>query len=128
MTEKKAVGTRTVLIADDDPSLRMLVSATLTSKDYEIVEATTGDETLTAALSAKPQVVLLDVRMPGMSGLDVCRRIKADPSLVGTRVVMLTGAATPEDVAAGQAAGADLYLTKPFRPLELLQIVERALL
>jgi CheY-like chemotaxis protein len=119
---------RTVLIADDDPSLRMLVSATLTSKDYEIVEATSGDETLAVASSAKPQVVLLDVRMPGMSGLEVCRKIKADPSLAGTRVVMLTGAATPEDVAAGQAAGADLYLTKPFRPLELLQIVERALL
>lgn len=114
-----------LLIADDDASLRLLVSATLSSEEYEILQATTGTEALQLAQSQRPRLVLLDVRMPGMDGVEVCRRIKSDPDLHATRVVMLTAEDAKADKEAGLAAGADAYLTKPFWPIQLLTTVER---
>lgn len=117
-----------LLIADDEPSLRMLVAATLASEDYDILEAANGLDALEMARAEQPRLVLLDVQMPGMDGLEVCRQIKADPALAGTVVVvMLTSLNHPEDEQAGRAAGADTYLTKPFSPLDLLQVVEAAM-
>jgi len=72
-------------------------------------------------------LVLLDVQMPGRSGLDVLRLIKADPTLAATRVILLTAKAQEADIEAGLIAGADFYLTKPFSPLDLLTRVEEAL-
>jgi two-component system phosphate regulon response regulator PhoB len=74
-----------------------------------------------------PSVVLLDVQMPGRSGLEVLAMIRRDASLVATRVIMLTARALKSDVEVGLAAGADLYLTKPFSPLDLLTRVDEAL-
>lgn len=118
---------RKLLIADDERSLRLLVAATLASEDYEIVEASDGLQALALARQEHPQAVLLDVDMPGMDGIEVCRQIKEDPSLATTIVVMLTSAAHPAQREAGLAAGATEYLTKPFSPLELLRIVERVM-
>lgn len=118
---------QTVLVADDEPSLRLLVSATLASDRYTVVEAATGDEAWRLMQAHRPTVALLDVLMPGLTGLEVARATRADPALAGTRLILLTSRAQPADVAAGVAAGADLYLTKPFSPLELLTIVEQAL-
>jgi CheY-like chemotaxis protein len=115
---------RTVLIADDDSSLRLLVSTTLSGDDYNIVEAENGVDALLLAKSHHPMLVLLDVNMPDLDGLEVCRRIKGDPDLEDVKVIMLTGAAQPDDHQAGLAAGADNYLTKPFRPLELLKLID----
>ena len=117
----------TLLIADDEASLRMLVSATLASDEYRIVEASDGDEAWALVQEHHPTVALLDIQMPGRTGLDVARAIKADPSLADTYVILLTAKAQEADVAAGRAAGADQYLTKPFSPLELLSVLERAL-
>ena len=114
-----------LLIADDDASLRLLVSATLSSEDYEILQAATGTEALQITQSERPRLVLLDVRMPGLDGIEVCRRIKADPELQATWVVMLTAEDAKADKEAGLAAGADAYLTKPFWPLQLLTVIER---
>lgn len=114
-----------LLIADDEESLRLLVSATLASESYEILEAGDGKEALAIARSERPRVVLLDVNMPGMNGLEVCRRIKGDPTLASVRVVMLSTASQTDERAAGAGAGADTYLTKPFSPLELLTVIER---
>ena len=114
-----------LLIADDEDSLRLLVSATLASEDYEILEAGNGTEALAIARSERPRVALLDVKMPGMDGLEVCRRIKGDPNLASVAVVMLTTASQADERAAGAGAGADAYLTKPFSPLELLTVIER---
>lgn len=114
-----------LLIADDEESLRLLVSATLASESYEILEAGDGTEALAIARSERPRVVLLDVNMPGMNGLEVCRRIKGDPTLASVRVVMLSTASQTDERAAGAGAGADTYLTKPFSPLELLTVIER---
>jgi CheY-like chemotaxis protein len=118
---------RTVLIADDESSMRLLVHATIESDDYEVVEATDGAEAWAMIQKHKPSLVLLDVQMPGQSGFEVLRLIKADPSLSATKVILLTSKAQESDVEAGLIAGADFYLTKPFSPLDLLTRVEEAL-
>ena len=116
----------TVLIADDEQTLRLLVSATMMSDEYEVVEASDGDEAWQLLRQYRPQVALLDVQMPGRTGLELTQEIRADPELEKTFVVLLTSKAQQADIQAGLAAGADRYLTKPFSPLELLTIVEQA--
>ena len=117
----------TVLIADDEPSMRMLVHATIESDDYKVLEAADGDEAWALIQKFKPLLVLLDVQMPGSTGLEILGMIKSDPSLSKTRVILLTAKALVADVEAGMTAGADFYLTKPFSPLDLLTRVEEAL-
>jgi CheY-like chemotaxis protein len=116
-----------VLIADDEPSMRLLVRATIESDQYRVMEASDGDEAWAMIKEHKPSVVLLDVQMPGRSGLDVLAMVRSDPSLAATRVIMLTAKALEVDVEAGIAPGADFYLTKPFSPLDLLTRVDEAL-
>jgi len=118
---------RTVLIADDEPSMRLLVHATIESDDYNVVEAADGTEAWSMIQQHRPSLVLLDVQMPGRSGLEVLRSVRADPTLLATRVILLTSKAQEQDVEAGLIAGADFYLTKPFSPLDLLTRVEEAL-
>jgi len=118
---------RTVLIADDESSMRLLVHATIESDEYTVVEAVNGEDAWAMIQKHKPSLVLLDVQMPGRSGLDVLRLVKSDPNLMGTRVILLTSKAQEGDVEAGLIAGADFYLTKPFSPLDLLTRVEEAL-
>lgn len=118
---------RVVVIADDDSSIRLLVHATIESDDFVVVEASNGAEAWALIQQHKPGLVLLDVQMPGRSGLEVLRLIKADPELKATRVIMLTSKSQETDVEVGLLAGADFYLTKPFSPLDLLTRVEEAL-
>jgi CheY-like chemotaxis protein len=118
---------RTVLIADDESSIRLLVHATIESDDYAVVEAADGAQAWALTQELKPALVLLDVQMPGQSGLEVLRSIKADPGLMATRVILLTSKAQERDIEIGLIAGADFYLTKPFSPLDLLTRVEEAL-
>jgi CheY-like chemotaxis protein len=118
---------RTVLIADDESSMRLLVHATIESDDYGVIEAADGIEAWALIQKHKPSLVLLDVQMPGRTGLEVLRAIKTDPALSATRVILLTSKAQEGDVEAGLIAGADFYLTKPFSPLDLLTRVEEAL-
>ena len=117
----------TVLIADDEQALRLLVSVTIASDQYRVVEASDGDEAWALIRQHRPALALLDVQMPGMSGLDLTRAIKQDPAVARTCVVLLTSQAQAVDVAAGLASGADRYLTKPFSPLELLTLVDHVL-
>jgi two-component system phosphate regulon response regulator PhoB len=117
----------TVIIADDEPSMRLLVHATIESDDYKVIEAADGDEAWTLIQQYKPALVLLDVQMPGRTGLEILSSIKSDPALKTTRVILLTAKALEADVDAGMTAGADFYLTKPFSPLDLLTRVEEAL-
>jgi two-component system phosphate regulon response regulator PhoB len=117
----------TVLIADDEPSLRLLVSATIASDEYEVIEAMDGDEAWSLICRHRPSVVLLDVQMPGRTGLELTRSIRHNPELARTCVILLTSKAQHSDVQAGIEAGADRYLTKPFSPLELLRVVEQAI-
>jgi CheY-like chemotaxis protein len=118
---------RTVVIADDEPSMRLLVHATIESDDYAVIEAGDGTQAWEMIQQHRPSLVLLDVQMPGKSGLEVLQLVKADPTLAATRVILLTAKAQETDIEAGLIAGADFYLTKPFSPLDLLTRVEEAL-
>ena len=118
---------KSVLIADDERSIRLLVRATIESDAYTIAEASNGDQAWQLIKELRPDLVLLDVQMPGLSGLEVTRAVRGDPSLAGTSVILLTANVAQADVEAGLAAGAALYLTKPFSPLELLTVLEKAL-
>jgi CheY-like chemotaxis protein len=117
----------TVLIADDEPSMRLLVHTTIESNEYDVAEAADGDEAWAYITQHKLQLVLLDIQMPGRNGLEILESIRSDPTLNGTRVILLSAKALVADVEAGMAAGADFYLTKPFSPLELLNRVADAL-
>lgn len=116
-----------VLIADDDSNLRLLVSVTIQSDAYTVLEAADGDEAWSAIQQHRPDLVLLDIQMPGRSGFDVLVAIRSDPRLAATRVILLTAKAQESDVEVGLSAGADLYLTKPFSPVDLLDHVAQAL-
>lgn len=108
-----------VLICDNEEPLRALVRAALAPRGYELLEARDGDESLVMARDAKPDLIVLDMMMPGRTGLDVLRELRADPDLSATPVVMLTARAQLTDEQAAADAGADRFLPKPFSPLEL---------
>jgi two-component system phosphate regulon response regulator PhoB len=114
----------TVLIVDDEPTVVELVRVTLEDDRVSVIAATSGADALALAAEAQPDLILLDVNLPDLSGLEVCRRLRREPSFAGSRIVMLTAAAQREDVNRGLAAGADEYLTKPFSPVRLLALVE----
>jgi putative nucleotidyltransferase with HDIG domain len=113
-----------ILLVDDDPGLRVLLRTTFEAVDVEVEETDSAASAAAAIERARPDVVLLDVRMPGMDGLELCRRIKDDPETAGIPVVLLTGSDSNTEEN-GDAAGADAFIRKPFSPLELLSVVER---
>ena len=127
LPEARQLSRKTVLIADDEPSMRLLVTATIASDQITVLEAADGDQAWALIEEHHPELVLLDVQMPGQTGIELTRKIRSNPSLHNTRIVILTSKAQATDVASGLAAGADLYLTKPFSPISLLTYVEQAL-
>ena len=114
-----------VLIVEDQADIREVIRITLELEDYELHEAVDGADGLRQATQIKPDLVLSDVMMPGLDGLALCRRIKDDPALKRTRVVLLSAKGRPEDRAAGTQAGCDVYMAKPYGPLDLLNTVRR---
>ena len=111
------------MVVDDDPLVRNLLRAVLQSGEFDVIEAVDGKEALRLAGERAPNVVVLDVMMPGASGYDVCRSLRADPRFDGTRIVMLTARNSVDDREEGMAAGADAFFTKPFSPLQLIDTV-----
>jgi DNA-binding response OmpR family regulator len=116
-----------ILVADDEPAIVELVRFTLEDDEVRVITAPDGDAALELARAVRPELALLDVQMPRLDGLEVCRRLRRAPECGGMRIVMLTAAGQAADRARGLAAGADEYLTKPFSPLALLTLI-RALL
>jgi CheY-like chemotaxis protein len=117
---------RGVLVVDDDPFIRKLVATTLEDvSEFELYEAADGVQAVEVAERELPTIVFLDVDMPRMDGLDTCRRLRANPATSGATIVMLTASHGDRIQAQAEEAGADLFLTKPFSPLELLRLVDR---
>jgi len=117
-----------ILIADDEPSLRLLVRATLgTNRSFELIEAVDGNETLAKVQSDKPDILLLDVMMPGLSGFEVCERLKNDPNTKDIIIIMLTAKGQESDRDWAISVGTNYFLTKPFSPIELFNLIEKIL-
>jgi DNA-binding response OmpR family regulator len=116
-----------VLIVDDERLIRDLVTFRLESKGFEIVYAENGKQAMERLEQEQPDLLVLDIMMPEMSGIDVCRAIKSKPETRHIKVILLTARVQDTDETEGLAAGADLYLTKPFRPNNLLAKIEALL-
>jgi two-component system chemotaxis response regulator CheY len=115
----------TVLIVDDDPFIRRLITTTLEDvAGFALVQASDGEEALEIAARECPALIFLDIDMPRLNGIEACRRLRADPASSDATIVMLTAASGSESEREAIAAGADLFLTKPFSPLELLRLVD----
>ena len=108
-----------VLVADDDDDILMLVTMRLQRDGFVVIAARNGEEALALAQQQRPDVAVLDVGMPGLDGLEVLQRIRADDALKGMRVLLLTAKAQESDVRRGYDTGADAYVRKPFSPAEL---------
>jgi DNA-binding response OmpR family regulator len=122
--------TRRILIADDEPNIVVSLEYLMKREGHAVSVARDGREALAAIRRDRPDLVLLDVMMPSMSGFDVCQAVRADPALAGVRILMLTAKGRDTDLAKGTALGADAYVTKPFSTQELAarvrELLERA--
>jgi CheY-like chemotaxis protein len=117
---------RAVLIVDDDQFIRRLIATTLEDVgDFDLHEAADGRQALEVAARQEPTLVFLDVDMPELNGIEACRQLRHQPSTSQATIVMLTAAVGDEVERQAEEAGADLFLTKPFSPLDLLQLVDQ---
>jgi CheY-like chemotaxis protein len=115
-----------VLIVDDDQFIRKLIATTLEDvAEFELHEAADGVEALEVARSTSPSLVFLDVDMPRLNGIETCRRLRQEDASSGLTIVMLTAAHGDSVESDAEEAGADLFLTKPFSPLDLLRLVDQ---
>lgn len=108
-----------ILIAEDEPDIRELVTFMLKFAGYEVVAASNGEDAVRTASRERPDLVLMDVRMPRMTGYDACRMMKANPDLRNVPVVFLSAKGQESEIQSGLEAGAEEYLLKPFSPAEL---------
>ena len=116
-----------ILIADDEPYIVRALSFVLNKSGYQVCAASDGEQALERIRADRPALVFLDIMMPRLDGYEVCRRIKSDPLLASTYVIMLTAKGQQADRAVGMAVGADEYITKPFSPTAVVKQVQRAL-
>lgn len=112
-----------ILIADDEANIVVSLEFMMKREGYEVHIARDGEQALEAIRSQRPDLVLLDAMMPGMTGFDVCAAVRADAGLRDVRILMLTAKGRETDVARGVGVGADAYMTKPFSTRELMQKV-----
>lgn len=114
-----------MLIVDDDPFIRKLIATTLEDVSaLALFEAGDGEDALRLAAEIKPAIVFLDIDMPGLNGIETCRRLREMPGTGRSTIVMLTAAGAEHERSAREA-GSDLFLSKPFSPLELLRLVDQ---
>lgn len=120
--EPRVAGKR-ILIAEDDRLSMKLVRDVLLANGYETEEATTGDEAVIKAAKSKPDLIVMDIRLPGIDGLEATRRLKSDPGTAGIPIIAVTAHAMPEDEARILEAGCQAYLPKPLRFSEFVALV-----
>lgn len=117
-----------IMIVDDEPDILKIMDISLKLADLECLKASTGEECLEMLGKGRiPDLLLLDIMMPGMSGYDVCKRIKNDEKLKGIKIIMLTAKGQKGDAEEGLKAGADDYIIKPFDPYELIEQIKEIL-
>ena len=116
-----------VLVVDDDDVIRGLLELNLQLEGHEGVTAADGQDALDQVAAEPPQLIVLDVMMPTVNGLQVAERLKADPSTRGIPIILLSARAMETDVRSGMEIGVDQYVTKPFDPIDLMELVERLL-
>lgn len=121
MTRKK------ILLADDEEDVRTIVKLYLEGEGYDVVSAFDGLEAISLAEAESPDMILLDVMMPVMSGIEVARRLKANKATAQIPIVMLSAASQADSIKQGLAAGAADYIVKPFQPSKLGEIVQKML-
>ena len=119
--------THRVLIADDEPNIVVSLEFLMQREGYQVLVARDGVQALAAIQRERPHLVLLDVMMPGKTGFEVCQAVRADDTLAGVKIVLLTAKGRDTDVAKGVALGADAYVTKPFSTKELAAKVRQLL-
>jgi DNA-binding response OmpR family regulator len=128
VTDENASAPARVVVADDDADIRALVAIAMRRAGIELVaDVATGDAALAAIREHVPDLAILDVSMPGMTGLEVTRELRADSALDGIRIFLLSAGVTEAAIQAGKDAGADEYLIKPFSPRELATRISDAL-
>ena len=113
-----------ILVVDDDPGLHLVIVPVLTKAGYSVISAKNGEQALHLALDERPQLIILDVIMPGIKGRDLCKKIKAYDVLKNIKIIFLTAKDSDEDVKAELEAGAITHLTKPFNPTDLLRTID----
>ena len=114
-----------VLVADDEDSLRVLLKAVINSEEgFDFSEAVDGEEVLIKVVEDKPEILILDVMMPGKTGFEVCEILKQDPRFKDIEIVILTAKGQESDQEWAKSCGADYFLRKPFSPLELIDILK----
>jgi DNA-binding response OmpR family regulator len=116
-----------ILIAEDEPDIRDLVAFTLRFAGYEVVTGVNGEEAVQLAKKELPDLILLDVRMPRMTGYEACKQIKVDPNLKDVPIVFLSAKGQEAEIQDGMDAGAEEYLLKPFAPDQLTERVRSIL-
>jgi CheY-like chemotaxis protein len=116
-----------ILIAEDEPDIRELVAFTLRFAGYEVITATNGEEAWHTAEQVNPDLILMDVRMPRMTGYEACIEMKKDPNLKDTPIVFLSAKGQENEIEQGFDAGAEEYLLKPFAPVQLVERVKSIL-
>ena len=118
---------RTILYVEDNEFNRKIVRQLLARTSYRLVEAVDGEAGVAAALASPPDLVLMDVQLPKMSGLEATRQLRADPRTAALPIIVITSFALSGDREKASAAGADSYLAKPYSPRELLALVHQYL-
>ena len=121
------MGNETILVADDEQDIGRLLELALTRGGYRVVRASDGEETLAKIAEDRPDLIVLDVMMPRLDGIQVCKRLKGDAGTAGIPIILLTAKAQANDSVAGFSAGADDYIPKPFNYHEVLARVRSLL-
>lgn len=116
-----------VLIVDDEPSTRHMLRLFLDLFNFTIFEAEDGLDALDKIHAYRPDIVILDVMMPRMDGIEACKRLRSDPSTAVLPVIMLSGKTQPAAIEEGLLAGANRYLTKPIAPMDLVEAIRETL-
>jgi two-component system, cell cycle response regulator len=112
-----------VLLVDDDPLILEILRTILDLEEFAVTTVSDGRQALESVATTRPDVVVCDVMMPELDGFEVCRTLKSQPSTADLPVILLTARDRPEDRQAGEDAGCDAYLTKPFSPLQLIDVI-----